>query len=146
MDRTAPWSGPEAAAEPTSPAVTLHEERLRVGTESVPIGTVRVTKRVVRETRTVTVEVRREELVVDQVPALTGAGLPHPRDIGATPVLELVLFTEEPVVSTRPVPVELVRIYKDRTAEDVVVAAELRSERLDLHEKGALPTPADRRS
>jgi uncharacterized protein (TIGR02271 family) len=111
-----------------TPEVLLSEERLRAGTRTVERGRVRVAKRVVVEERTVTVQVRREELVVEHLPA--GAGSPAERRAGVPgePVLELTLAEEEVEVVTRAVPRERVRVYVDTLESTESLAASVAHE------------------
>ncbi|WP_162803057.1 DUF2382 domain-containing protein [Ornithinimicrobium avium] len=53
--------------------MTLHEERVDVGTERVQTGRVRLRKHVVTEQKTVTVPVQREEYEIVREP-VTGGG------------------------------------------------------------------------
>ncbi len=106
----------------TPPAeVVLSREQAVASTRTVERGRVRVAKRVVVEERTVTVQVRREELVVEELPADPRAATAARSDGADGPVLELVLAEEEVQVVTRVVPRERVRVFLDtvRGAEAV---------------------------
>ena len=107
MDQTTHLS----AGQPVE--VVLAEERLLPGTRTVERGRVRVAKRVVVEERTVTVQVRREELVVEHLPAGADALVEPRAGTLGEPVLELTLAEEEVEVVTRVVPRERVRVYVD---------------------------------
>lgn len=141
----APVPGPSGASPSSPPEQLGHlghpgvevirsEERLRAGVERVVSGTVRIGKRVVTEERTVTVTVRREELFVERLPAdptyppaggIEAAGA----DVrGGGPVLTLTLSEEEPQVSVRVVPREVVRLYVDRVTGEQTVSAEVARE------------------
>ena len=78
-------------------------------TERVPAQHVRVRKEIVEEEVTVTVTLRHEELVIEREPIAPRRGA-RPRPPAAPrldePPIEIVLWAEEPVVSTRAVPVE----------------------------------------
>ena len=110
--------------------VVRSEERLHVGTLSVPVERVRVRKVVVTEERTVTVTVRREELRVEREPIAPGdvvqeqlAGPDQdPR------VVEMVLHEERVVVEREVVPVERVRVVVDRVTTQQPVEATLSHE------------------
>lgn len=109
-------------AESTDPVGSvLREQRAHVAVGDVVTGVVRVRRRVVTETRTVQVTLRREVLEFD--PPLTSSahggdevydvdtdldGPDDPGLVGEPLVIEL--YTEQPVVSTRVVPAERVRI------------------------------------
>lgn len=132
-------------AEDTA-SLVRHEEELRVETRPVVSGGLRVHKRVVTEERVV--QVRREELVIEEIPAhelrdtavdasanpakaaaLEAArehqGVPGEPGSGR-PVIEMVLHEER--VVTEVVPVESVRVYVDRVTEQRVVEADLAKE------------------
>ena len=114
--------------------VVRSEEELVVGRVRVPTERVRVRKVIETEEVTVTVPLRREVLVVEREPLTGGA----PLGAGATDdvPLELVLREEEPVVSTRAVPVERVRVVKRVVAEERLVVDELRAEQVVLEQEG----------
>jgi uncharacterized protein (TIGR02271 family) len=125
-----------AVGSTVSPAVEVvrSEERVVAGREVRVSGTVRIGKRVVTEERTVTVTVRREELFVEQLGAEGGAGgpvEPAPRD-PSQPVVTITLSEEEPVVGTRVVPREVVRLYVDRVTTDVRLDADVAREVVEL--------------
>lgn len=115
--------------------VVRSEERLRPDVRRVPVERVRIAKRIVTETKTVTVQVRREELVIERQPASpTGEdGADPPPDL-AVPVIELVLHEEIPEVTTRIVPVERVRVLKTAGTTDTTVQATLDREVVDITE------------
>lgn len=130
-----------SATSPTTPIasgegaeVTLSAEQLRAGVRRVAVEQVRIRTRVVTETRTLTVEVRREELVVERVPLQGGSMASPSEDRGdpGQPVLSLVLRQEVPEVTTRLVPVEEVRVYRDRVDGTEQVTAILAHEELDV--------------
>ena len=124
----------EAAPEPTEPAgeeVVLSEEQLVVETERVPAQHVRVRKEIVEEEVTVTVVLRHEELVIEREPIQPGdipaesAGGPRLDE----PPIEIVLWAEEPVVTTRAVPTERVRVMRTLGSQQQDLTAQLRRER-----------------
>ena len=136
-------AGPGAAtgAAPTASgvAVTRHEERLRVGVETVVAGRVRVRKRLVTEQRTITVPVTREEITIehDDSPA---EGLPGPT--GGAPgallgeeVVEVIGHEERVVVTTEVVPVERVRVVRYVVTTPQVVGGTVRREVLEVNEE-----------
>ncbi|HYO39169.1 MAG TPA: DUF2382 domain-containing protein [Nocardioidaceae bacterium] len=149
---TAPGS-PDAVPAGDTAEVIRSEERLDIARTSEVAGRVRIAKRVVTEERQVTVTVRREELVVEELPADAGAatsaaladgdGLVQ-QSTGAAhasePVLELWLSEEEVEVSTRVVPRERVRVYVDTVTDSVEVAETVGKEVVDVTEAGATTT------
>ncbi len=118
------------AAHDVAPAVTVHEERLDVSTRQVPVERVRFRKVIVEEQVMVPVTVRREELRVEREPVAPGgdAGL----DAADAGPLELVLSREEPVVGTRVVPVERVRVFRAPVVEERTVRETLRREEVEV--------------
>lgn len=119
---------PPLSAPPTGPEVVRSEERLRVGTVRVPVGRVRLTRRVVTETRLVEVQLRREELHVEHLPA-TGR---EPVPAAGRDDLVLVLSREVPVVGVRAEPYERVRVRVVDVVTDQPVTAELRHEEVEV--------------
>jgi uncharacterized protein (TIGR02271 family) len=118
------------------------EERLRVEALRVPVGRLRVGKRVVTEQRTVTVTVRREEFYLERLPVEAGtqAGAARFAEANASgsqtgAVLELVLCEEEPVITTRVVPRERVRVFLDRDTSSFDVTATLAREVVAVEEE-----------
>jgi uncharacterized protein (TIGR02271 family) len=114
--------------------VVRSEEELVVGRVRVPTERVRVRKVIETEEVTMTVVVRREVLVVER--ELLADGAPLGADATADAPLELVLHAEEPVVSTRVVPVERVRVAKRLITEERRVVDEVRSEQVVLEQEG----------
>lgn len=144
---------PPVPAHPEAPAeVVLREERLHVGRERVPIERVRFTKRVETEVRTVEVQVRREVLYAERLPAdaagtATGAAgtVPAAMTGAAGPrSLEFVLSEEVPVVGVQVRPVEQVRVWVEEIVEQVPVEADLRHEEVDVDTSGTTGPDATR--
>jgi len=119
-------SGPGEQAGPAE--FVRSEERLRVRTRTQVTGRVRVRKQVV--SREVTQTLRREELVVEELPleGTTADGSPLAGAEGQE--IELVLHEERLVVVS--VPVERVRVRVHRVRENVTVSEVLRRERIDV--------------
>ncbi|WP_409484358.1 DUF2382 domain-containing protein [Arsenicicoccus dermatophilus] len=131
-------------------AMTRHEEELFVTTRPVVTGRLRLSKRVVTEERTIVV--RREELVVEEIPvdehdreqglagnpakdAAIEASREHhpvaPDEHGeAAPVHEIVLHEER--VVTQVIPVERVRVFVDRVTREETVSADLAKEVVEV--------------
>ena len=116
----------------TDEAMTVSEERLRVGTEKRERGRARLRKYVVTENVTKTVPVSHEEIRVEREPVSDA-------DVGATksgPDIseeehEVVLHEERPVVEKDVVPTERVRLTKETTTHDETVSGEIRKEQVD---------------
>ncbi len=120
-------SGDESPAAAGDDAMTRSEERLRVGTRSEPAEKVRLRKYLVTEERQITVPVTREEVRLERVP-VTGD---EPAGEPAEPAGDMVLHAEEPVVSTRTVPVERVRLDKETVLHEETVTRPVRREQID---------------
>jgi uncharacterized protein (TIGR02271 family) len=111
--------------------VVLTEERLLVDTERVPAQRVRVRKEIVEEEVTITVTLRHEELIIEREPIQPGDA---PAETAWGPRLdersiEIVLWAEEPVVTTRAVPTERVRVVRTLGSQQQDLTAQLRRER-----------------
>ncbi len=111
--------------------ITRSEEELRLTSAWRPVERVRVRKRIVTEQRVVTVELRREELVVErepleEVPAVPGEAPPVPEP------LVLTLSEEQAVITKVVVPVERVRVVVDRVTEEHELRTSLRAEQVDV--------------
>ena len=116
----------------TDEAMTVSEERLRVGTEKRESGRARLRKYVVTENVTKTVPVRHEEVRVEREPitdANVGAAKSGP-GIGEEEH-EVVLREERPVVEKDVVPTERVRLTKETSTHDETVSGEVRKEQVD---------------
>lgn len=113
------------------------EERLAVGTVVEATERVRITKYIVTEEVTHTFTLRREEIRVEHLP-LSGpesaAGGPGAAFDDA--VEEIVLHAEVPVLETRVVPVEVVRISKHTIVGEQQVSADLAREQIVAEQAG----------
>jgi stress response protein YsnF len=126
-------------------AMTRSEEQLRVGTEIRETERVRLVKRVVTEDVTMTVQIRREELVVERVPvkdgtpfyddgreSYTDAERERLYDAVETAfngdVVEVVLYEEKPRVEVDVVPIERVRVRREVRTQDETVTGQVRKE------------------
>lgn len=126
-------------------AMTRSEEQLRVGTEIRETERVRIVKRVVTEDVTMTVQIRREELVVERVPVRDGkpfyddgegsfTGAERERLYSAVETAfngdttEVVLYEEKPRVEMDVVPIERVRVRREVRTHDETVGGEVRKE------------------
>lgn len=130
---------------PVSPAAetVLSEERLDVTTEARPAERVRLRKQVVTEEVTVTVQVRREELVIEREP-IGRDGVAAPEDGAFEEAAEtvIVLHAEEPVVGRRVVPVERVKLRKDMVLEQASITEPVRRERAEVEHIPTSEEPA----
>lgn len=124
----------DSSDPPTDEAMTRSEEELEVRTTSHEAGRLRLRKYVVTENVTVTVPVRKEKVRLERVPIDDTEG-----DITVRPGAELaeedyeiVLSEEEPLVSTRTVPKERVRLGKDVVTEQRQVSHDIRKEQIEV--------------
>ena len=117
--------------------MTRSEEELRVGVRT-RLRRLRLRKYVVTEYVTRTIPVRREKVRLEEVPSDQvvdgGADRWEPTGEAGAPQLELVLHREEPVVRLRTVPVERVRLVRQRVADRRTVTEELGKEQVELDE------------
>jgi uncharacterized protein (TIGR02271 family) len=119
-----------AEPEPTGEEMVLAEEQLLVDTERVPAQRVRLRKEIVTEEVTVTVVLRHEELVIEREPIQPGDAPPEAADAPKLDEpMEIVLWAEEPVITTRAVPTERVRVLRTQGSEQQDLTTQLRRER-----------------
>ena len=127
--------GRDTSGRTTDTAMTRSEERLRAGTERVEAGRARLRKYVVTDTEHVQVPVSREEVRVEREP-ITDAN----RDAAYSgPAIseeehEVTLRAERPVVKTEAVPVERVRLGKEKVTDTETVSGEVRKEKVEVDE------------
>jgi uncharacterized protein (TIGR02271 family) len=125
-------TGRDVSGPTTDDAMTRSEERVHVGTESVPVGRARLRKYVVTEHVTQTVPVSHEEVRVEREPiteANRDAAMSGP-DISEEEH-EVTLRTERPVVAKETVPVERVRLTTESVAGEEQVSTDVRKEQID---------------
>jgi len=144
-----PRQSPSPTGREDAVEMVRSEERLHASVEWVTAERVRISKRIVTENKTFTVQVRREELVVERFPAgETTGGSPEPTDAGGAvggvstaPVVELVLHEEVPEITLRAVPTEWVLVYKDTITGNTTVDATVRREQIELVDPTAVQRP-----
>lgn len=126
-------TAPDLAAEPS---MIRSEEVLSVGTRTVVSGRVRMHKRVVTETVTQTVEIRREELVIEREPVETDARSESPATeaVFVDTDYEIVLHEERVVVTKQVVPIERVRLRTHVVTGQTEVSEDLQREQIELLE------------
>ena len=116
-------------------AMTRSEEQLKVGTERVETGRVRLVKHVVTEQQQVQVPVSHEEVRLERTPitdanraeALRGKDITEAEH-------EVTLHAEKPVVGKEAVPVEQVRLGKERIDDAETVSGSVRKEQIEVEE------------
>ena len=121
------------AGRNTDEAMTLSEEKLRVGTTEREAGRVRLKKYVVEDEVTETVPVRREEVRIEREP-ITDANRDDSLDGPEISEAEheVVLHEEAVVAEKRAVPKERVRLEKDVETDERTVSETVREERVDV--------------
>ena len=120
----------ENRVDSTAAEVVVSQEELSLSSEWHAVGRVRIAKRVVTEERTVTV--RREELVVEELPIEAGTEGTSPvvPTASTAPVLELVLAEEE--INLIAVPRERVKVFVDRVNGTTQVTEVLSRENVEI--------------
>jgi uncharacterized protein (TIGR02271 family) len=129
--------GYDTSRPATDEAMTRSEERMRVGTATEETGRVRLRKYVVTETVQQSVPVSHEEVRVEREPATEaniGQAMSGPEI--SEEEHEVTLHAERPVVATETVPVERVRLAKDRVVGEETVAGEVRKEQIEIETDG----------
>ncbi|MFD2765895.1 YsnF/AvaK domain-containing protein [Micromonospora eburnea] len=126
-----PAPQPEQPPRTTAPPELIRsEERLRVGTQSEPVGTARLRKRVVTENVHTSVPVEHDEVSVVREPITATDRADVPPGIGEDE-RELVLHAEHPVAVKERVPVERVRLTSHEVVEQRPVNAQVQREVID---------------
>ena len=110
--------------------LTLHEERVDVGTERVETGRVRLRKHVVTDTETVEVPVEREEVEIVREPVKGDAGDRELRD----EEVDVTLHEERPVINKETVATERVGVEKRTVKDDQKVVTDVSHEELEIDE------------
>ena len=125
--------------------MTRSEERLLVGTEIHETERVRLIKKVVTEDVTVTVQIRREELVIERTAVIDGTKFYDDGETSYTDaerqrlyaavetafnedVIEVVLYEEKPRIEMDIVPIERIRLSRSAQSRDEVVQGQVRKE------------------
>jgi len=130
-------------ANASETVIPLHEETVRVGTREVNAGSVRLRKIIKTETVNQPVQVRRETLVVDRLPADASAQNNLQAQQGgniATPFQEnevvIQLKKEEPVVETHVVPTGRIVAQKRASTEQQNIQRQVRREDVEVVKEG----------
>jgi uncharacterized protein (TIGR02271 family) len=115
-------------------SMTLHEERVDVGTERVETGRVGLRKHVVTDQKTVTVPVEREEVEVVREPVAEGEAHDGARLGDAHE--EVTLHEERPVVDKDVVATERVGLEKETVRDERQVTTDVAHEEVDVDRDG----------
>lgn len=118
------------------------EERLAVRMRVEATERVRVTKYIVTEEVTHTFTLRREEIRVEHLPASGSDSTASVSGVAFDDgVEEIILYAEVPVLETRVVPVEVVRVNKHTVVEQQQVSADLAREQIVAEQTGRTGPP-----
>jgi uncharacterized protein (TIGR02271 family) len=130
-------SGYDTSGPTTDDAMTRSEERVHVGTVTEETGRARLRKYIVTETVQQSVPVSHEEVRVEREPiteASIGQAMAGPEI--SEEEHEVTLHAERPVTAKETVPVERVRLAKDRVTGEETVTSEVRKEQIQTETDG----------
>jgi len=142
-----------APDQPQRPApekgnIQLAEEELKIGKRQVEAGGVRLRKIIRTETVNQPVQLSREEVVVERVPASEGRTTGEPAFKGEE--IYIPLRREEAVVQKETRIREEVRVRKEKQTEQQQISEQVRREDVEIEETGEAqrtdktrPTPAE---
>ncbi|MCO6430713.1 MAG: YsnF/AvaK domain-containing protein [Deltaproteobacteria bacterium] len=128
-------AGSRATAAEGDVTIPLHEEKLDIGKESVEVGGVRLKKIVRTEQVERPLELKREDVVIERVPA----GGEAAQDAFHRENIYIPLRAEVPVVSKEARVKEEVRARKTKKTKKEVVSDKVRREDIDIEEEGRPP-------
>ncbi|NYD39016.1 DUF2382 domain-containing protein [Actinomycetospora corticicola] len=133
--------GDRAGHDRSGESMTLSEERLNVGKETVETGQVRLRKYVVTENQTVEVPVSHEEVRLEREPVRDG----RPGGSIGEDEQSVTLHAERAVVGKEAHAVENVRLAKETVTENESFSDEVRKERLDVQDENGVMADEKRR-
>lgn len=125
---------PGVGAQAEHASLKLSEEQLKIGKREVEAGGVRLRKVIRTETVQQPVELRREEVVIERVPAHEAAGAAA-RAFEQNEVY-IPLRREEAVVQKEAHVREEVRVRKDARSEQQTVSGQVRKEDVEIQREG----------
>jgi len=138
--------GRDTSGPTTDDAMTLSEERLRVGTTAREAGRARLRKYIVTENVSHTVPVSREEVTLQREPITdANAGNAYDGPALSEEEHEVTLHAEQAVVEKDTVPVERIRLGKETVTEQQTVTDQVRKEEVDLDTDGTTTSRGDLR-
>lgn len=124
----------------------LSEEELQVGKRQVQTGDVRLRKVVRTEHQEVPVELRREEVDIQRVPASQMSGTQVPQDAFQEKEIDIPVTKEEPVVAKDAHVTGQVRVGKTAETETRTVGGDIRKEEVEMDEEGNVDVQGNPRS
>ncbi|MEU6794351.1 PRC and DUF2382 domain-containing protein [Nonomuraea wenchangensis] len=113
--------------------MTMSEERLRIGKETVESGRVRLRKYVETENVQETVPLSHEEVVIERVPIREGEATAGSYDIGEDEQ-SMTLHEERAVIGKETRPVEHIHAHKQSVEQEKTVSGQVRKEHLEIDE------------
>ena len=137
MGTETPPSSPPPRQTEGDTRMQLSEESLQVGKREVAAGQVRLRKVVKTERQEVPVDLRREEIQVERVPA---QGDTVPENAFTEQEVTMTATREEPVVAKEAHVTDEVRIGKDVQTEQQTVSGETRHEEVDVQRDAGTDT------
>ena len=128
--------GRDVSGPTSDDAMTRSEERLHVGTEQVETGRARLRKYIITEDVQTTVPVSREEVRIEHEPiteanreaAMSGPEISEEEH-------EVTLTAERPVVGKETVPVERVRLGKEKISGEEQVTDQVQKEQIETDDQ-----------
>jgi uncharacterized protein (TIGR02271 family) len=133
-------AGHDTSGPNTDDAMTRSEEQVRVGKAETETGRAKLRKYVVTENVQKTVPVSHEEVRVEREP-ITDQNVGKAMD--GPPISEeeheVVLHAEEPVVQKEAVPVERVRVGKEKVTDSEQVSEQVRKEQIEMEGADVYP-------
>jgi uncharacterized protein (TIGR02271 family) len=134
----APTAAAGATAGPNDVVIPLFEERVNAAKQAVPGGQVQIRKFTTTETVSVPVQIRREHVVVERVPA---GGQPGSQsDLAGAPFqdkqITIQLQEEQPLVQKQTVEIGQVIAHKDTQMQQMNVQQQIRREDVRVTQTG----------
>jgi len=123
---TGSYGQTDLPSEPTEVDMTTSEEQVQVGKRTVQAGDVRLRKVVRTEHQEVPVELRREDIEIERVPADQVSGT-VPDNAWEEKTIDIPVMEEQPVVGKQTVVTGGVRVSKDVETQTQTVGADVRS-------------------
>jgi uncharacterized protein (TIGR02271 family) len=143
-------SGINSSTNMTSPDaetdIALSEEELEIGKREVQAGDVRLRKVVRTEHQEVPVELRREDIEIERVPAGEVSNADATGQAFQEQTIDVPLTAEEPVVQKEAHVTGGVRVTKDVETSTQTVGGDVRSEDIEVERDAGTGTPSDRTS
>lgn len=131
-ETTSGYGTSEIPAPPTEADLTLAEEELAVGTRQVQTGQVRLRKVVRTEHREVPVELRREDVEIERIPASAIGEATATGQAFQEQTIDVPLMAEEPVVEKQAHVTGGVRMTKTVETDTQTVGGDVRSEDVEV--------------